>query len=73
MGKIIGLIGVLVLVAGLAFWLGRSSRPDQRVPSQEQMSDADILQAKCAHAPRDEIEECTMREYAKLHPKGAQH
>ena len=66
MSKVIGLVGLLVLVAGFAFWAGRASRSKSDGPTQEDMAEVNILVAQCAHVPQDQIDDCTMGAYAKM-------
>lgn len=67
MGKVTGILVALAVVAAIAFWAGaRGSRPGDG-PSPGQMKDIDALTQRCAHVPQDQMDACTLREYAKIH------
>ncbi len=64
MGRIIGL---LVVVAAVAYWAGAHGSHASDGPSPEQAKDIDALIQRCAHVPQDQTDACTMREYTKIH------
>lgn len=67
MRKIIVLIGFAGLAVLGVVWIIRSNPPRTSGPSPAEMEDVNVLTARCAHVPQDQIDACTMKEYENLH------